>query len=107
MNCKNRLFKMFAVFLLASAAVSFSMQGMDSAVAHPEMQKDSLSCYIDRTEIALPSEVYSFSEVNQTPSEPLARLFQIMFILFFISPPIIAFLLFLIWRELKKRNKMK
>ena len=39
MNCKNRLFKMFAAFLLASAAVSFSMQGMDSAVTNPEMQK--------------------------------------------------------------------
>ena len=37
----------------------------------------------------------------------LPYLFQIMFILFLISPPIIAFLLFLIWRELKSRNKMK
>lgn len=43
----------------------------------------------------------------QTYSSPLAFLFQIMFILFFISPPIIAFMLFLIWKELRERNKMK
>jgi hypothetical protein len=43
----------------------------------------------------------------QTYSSPLAYLFQLMFILFFISPPIIAFLLFMIWKELKERNRMK
>ena len=106
MNCKNRIFKMFAAFLLASAAVSFSMQGMDSAVTHNEIQENPLSHF--QTEVPdPPSEVYSFTEVNQTPTEPLARLFQLMFILFLISPPIIAFLLFLIWIELKKRNKLK
>lgn len=40
-------------------------------------------------------------------SSPLAYLFQLMFILFFISPPIIAFLLFMIWKELKEKNRMK
>jgi len=40
-------------------------------------------------------------------SEPLARLFQILFILFIISPPLIVVLLYLIWKELKARNKMK
>jgi hypothetical protein len=40
-------------------------------------------------------------------SNPLQYLFQIMFILFFISPPLIVILLFLIWKELKNRNKMK
>lgn len=43
----------------------------------------------------------------QTFSSPLAFLFQVIFILFFISPPIIALMLFLIWKELKERNKMK
>lgn len=38
---------------------------------------------------------------------PLPHLFQIMFILFFISPPLIVILLFLIWKELKNRNRMK
>lgn len=41
---------------------------------------------------------------NRGAFDPLARLFQIIFILFFISPPIIAILLFLIWKELKARN---
>ncbi len=40
-------------------------------------------------------------------SNGFERLFQIMFILFFISPPIIALMLFLIWKELKKRNELK
>jgi len=40
-------------------------------------------------------------------SEPFARLFQILFFLFIISPPLIVVLLFLIWQELKSRNKMK
>jgi len=40
-------------------------------------------------------------------SEPMAHLFQILFLLFIISPPLIVVLLFLIWRELKSRNKMK
>lgn len=39
--------------------------------------------------------------------EPLARLFQILFILFIISPPLIVVMLYLIWKELKTRNKMK
>lgn len=53
-------------------------------------------------------------EISESPSRStvlsenlLPYLFQIMFILFLISPPIIAFLLFLIWRELKSRNKLK
>lgn len=40
-------------------------------------------------------------------AHPMARLFQLLFILFIISPPLIVLMLFLIWKELKKRNKMK
>lgn len=40
-------------------------------------------------------------------SEPLARLFQVLFFLFIISPPLIVVMLYLIWKELKTRNKMK
>lgn len=42
-----------------------------------------------------------------TNFHPLAFLFQIMFILFLISPPIIALMLFCIWKELKKRNELQ
>ncbi len=38
---------------------------------------------------------------------PMQYLFQILFILFIISPPLIVVLLFLIWKELKDRNKLK
>jgi hypothetical protein len=47
------------------------------------------------------------SQLNQPPSDLLTFLFQILFWLFFISPPLIVLLLFLIWRELKERNRMK
>ena len=40
-------------------------------------------------------------------SEPSARLFQILFFLFIISPPLIVVMLYLILQELKTRNKMK
>lgn len=53
-----------------------------------------------------PVELLSLSQFGFT-FEPLARLFQILFILFIISPPLIVVLLFLIWQELKERNKMK
>lgn len=35
------------------------------------------------------------------------RVFQLIFILFIISPPLIVLMLFLIWRELKERNRLK
>lgn len=48
-------------------------------------------------------------KVSESPKsfDPLSLLFQILFWLFFISPPVIALLLFLIWRELRERNKLK
>ena len=47
-------------------------------------------------------EVFGYHAVH-----PIARLFQLLFILFIISPPLIVVLLYLIWKELKERNKMK
>jgi ATP-dependent Zn protease len=48
-------------------------------------------------------------KLSESPatSDPFEMLFRIMFILFFISPPLIVLMLFLIWCELKKRNRMK
>lgn len=34
-------------------------------------------------------------------------LFQILFFLFIISPPLIVVMLYLIWKELKEKNKLK
>jgi hypothetical protein len=44
---------------------------------------------------------------NYNESAFHARLFQILFFLFIISPPLIVVLLYLIWQELKARNEMK
>jgi ATP-dependent Zn protease len=40
-------------------------------------------------------------------ANPMDKVFQIIFILFIISPPLIVLMLFLIWRELKVRNRLK
>jgi hypothetical protein len=86
MCCKGRFVKLFAAFLIGVLAVSFSLSGG----SRPEFQP----------------AVFEAAQIRPA-GDPLAYLFQIIFILFFISPPIIALLLFLIWRELKDRNKMK
>jgi len=51
------------------------------------------------------SKFFAFG--NLTFSDPMESLFRIIFILFIISPPLIVVMLYLIWRELKERNKMK
>ena len=79
MNCKQGLTKLFAVFVLAIAAVSF----------------------------IAPVELSGISQFSYHAADPIARLFQLLFILFIISPPLVVVLLFLIWKELKERNKMK
>lgn len=49
----------------------------------------------------------SYSPEILLAADPVENLFRILFILFIISPPMIVVLLFLIWKELKKRNRMK
>ena len=109
MKCKQRFIRLFAAITLGIAAVSFSMTGINEAVTHSELrQKNPFSCSLTGESSAPLSEpLFNISEISQTASHPLAFLFQIMFILFLISPPIIALMLCLIWKELKERNKMK
>jgi len=54
-----------------------------------------------------PVESSGISQFAYHAAHPMARLFQLLFILFIISPPLIVVLLYLIWKELKERNKMK
>lgn len=78
MNCNQGFFsKLFAIFVFA-LVVSFTV----------------------------PFELFNVSQFGFT-SHLFARLFQLLFILFIISPPLIVVLLYLIWKELKKRNDMK
>ena len=87
MCCKGKFTKLFALLLIGICAVSFSLTGSNQT--HPDLQRVS--------------EITTISPAG----DPLAILFQIIFILFFISPPLIVLLLFLIWRELKTSNKLK
>ena len=107
MKCKQRFIRLLAAVTLGIAAVSFSMNGMDEAVTHSEYRTSSLSCFPSENLSPPSAATFAVTEISQTASHPLAYLFQILFFLFLISPPIIALMLYLIWKELKERGKMK
>lgn len=93
MKCNGRFIKIFAIFVIGLAVINLSLTGMNNTVGFSEIQP------------GIPA-VYHISSIGGA-SDPLAYLFQILFILFIISPPLIVLLLFLIWKELRDRNKMK
>jgi hypothetical protein len=86
MKCKGKFINILAVLVLGFIVFNLSLTGMQETLA--------------------PIEIFGISITNQT-FEPIAHLFQILFILLIISPPLIVVMLFLILRELKGRNKMK
>ena len=103
MQCKEKFMRLFAILVIGLAAISFSFSGANDAVdpnkAHFVPTCESLEnnrSLLDLRE-CMPSN-------DERTSNPMHRIFQIIFILFFISPPLIVILLFLIWCELKKRN---
>ena len=108
MKNKPCVLKTFAVLILGCAmTISLSLTTMDSAVTHNELRESNSFNCLPKVAPALPSESFGMVSYSHAAADPLEMLFRIMFILFFISPPIIALLLFLIWRELRSRNKMK
>ncbi|CAN5196439.1 hypothetical protein BH20ACI1_BH20ACI1_01190 [soil metagenome] len=107
MKCKQRFIRLFAAITLCIAAVSFSTTAINDTVPHNKSQKNSFSELTSETSAPLSHTTFGVTEISQTASHPLAFLFQILFFLFLISPPIIALMLCLIWKELKERNKMK
>jgi len=107
MKCKGKFFNLCAFLLIALVAVNISLTATDKAVTHPELNKGGFYCLPSSDPApALPSEMIKNSLRAET-SNPMDRIFQIIFILFFISPPLIVLLLFLIWCELRKRNEHK
>jgi hypothetical protein len=106
MKLRDKFVKVFAFFVLGSATIGLGLTALDNSVIHPEIEKQTWSCLPNQSYQA-PSVISASFPLTGTKSEFLARLFQLMFILFFISPPIIAVMLFLIWKELKEKNKMK
>lgn len=105
MKFKMTPFKVCAAMILGIAAFGFSLSSLDNAVTGYERRHHSISCFPQHS-TATPGELL-VSNISKPTSDPRARLFQLLFILFIISPPIIAVMLFLIWKELKARNKMK
>jgi hypothetical protein len=105
MQCKGKFIKIFAILVLGLTALNLSLTGALESVTHRELKQENFSC--SPTPVTLrPGDMMPTVMFVQS-SDPLAYLFQIIFILFFISPPLIVILLFLIWRELRSRNKLK
>lgn len=96
--------KICVVLILGIVTFGLMLSSIDSAVIDYERQH-TISCFPKHSPSA-PGELF-VSTISQTANEPLVRLFQILFILFIISPPLIVVLLFLIWKELKTGNKLK
>jgi hypothetical protein len=104
MHCKGRFVKIFTILILGIVALNISQGGMNGAVNAGKHETIQYEGFV--TELPPPGELASVSSLNRSAA-PLDRVFQLIFILFFVSPPLIVILLFLIWRELKKRNRLK
>jgi hypothetical protein len=96
--------KICITLILGIVAFGFSMSSLDNALTRYEKRNNLSPGFVFEERSASARLV---SEITQPTSEPPVRLFQLLFILFIISPPIIALMLFLIWKELKAKNKMK
>jgi hypothetical protein len=104
MKFKMTPMKICAAMILSISAFGFSLASLDSALTRYE-KRNSLSSGVISKKYSPDARLVS--EISEPASEPMARLFQLLFILFIISPPIIAVMLFLIWKELRAKNRMK
>ena len=105
MRCKGKFINLFAIFVIGIFAFSFGFQGTKDAV-NPNSAHFVPKCEDLGRNLSLLDLRECIASENETLN-PMHRIFQIIFILFFISPPLIVVLLFLIWCELKKRNDSK
>ena len=106
MRCKGKFINLFAILIVGLVAFNFCYLGANEAV-NPKSAHYIPSCESLRANHSLLDLRECVPSNEGQSSEPLAYLFQILFILFIISPPLIVFMLFLIWRELKVGNSMK
>ncbi len=104
MKCKGKFFNLFAILVIGMFLIGFTSTGINNAVDPKKAQFVSDSICLNDGH-CVPREVWGNSDLRT--SNPMDRVFQIIFILFIISPPLIVLLLFLIWRELKTRNKLR
>ncbi len=106
MKLKESNKRILTACLLGMFVIGFSLSSVEQFVR--PLERKSATCFPGEIEPAnnKPFELI-VGNVQETNSQPLAFLIQLMFILFLISPPIIALMLFCIWKELKKRNELK
>ena len=102
----NKWLKLIGIFVLVkilflSAALGLfqSRENTNEIVFDQAIERVNKS---DINEVHINTEELAIMESN-----PLAYLFQLLFILFLISPPLIVLMLCLIYKELKKRNDLK
>ena len=99
--------KILTVCLIGMFFVGFTLTSFDE-IFEPMWKTEPLNCLIDDSSLKpKPSDLIVSNFAISDSSEILVYLFQIMFILFLISPPIIALTLFCIWKELKKSIELK
>lgn len=107
MNCKQSFIKLSAILLIAVAALNLSLMKTNEDYSQQAIYERSYAQSENYAPVPPSAELLGVIKTNQTTSSPMAYLFQLLFILFLISPPIIAIYLCLIWKELKKRNELK
>lgn len=105
MKCRRKFNKFFTILILGIVALGFMFTGINDAFnpskAHFIPACENLKNHHSSIGIeCIPS-------ITEQTSNPMEKIFQIIFILFFISPPLIVILLFMIWCELRKRNEHK
>lgn len=104
MKCKGKFINLFAILVIGLFLIGFSLTGASDALNPNKAQYVADSRDFQSGHL-LPREIWGDSDNHI--SNPMHRIFQIIFILFFISPPLIVILLFMIWCELRKRNEHK
>ena len=106
MRCKGKFINLFAFLVIGMFLIGFSLTGVNDAV-NPRKAHFSPPCESLSDSLSLLDMRECTPSITERTSNPMHRIFQIIFILFFISPPLIVILLFMIWCELRKRNEHK
>jgi len=107
MERKNRILHVVFGFIVANLCIS-------AFFFYSEKVPTALIDSPGHFERGLPVEIQSrekfelgVTRVEREIASPMAYIFQILFLLFLISPPLMVLLLFCIWQELKEKNRMK
>ena len=98
---KKNVFRWIFILVLVGFAFSFGISSLMYRADSVELS-NATSCFPTISSGANEFKIFDLFDDNLS-----GFVFQIIFILFFISPPLIVVLLFLIWKEMKERNRLK